>query len=55
MKNKEENTLTLEEAKTRLAQLLIKLAQNAIYHNDIIDQVKELELYIASLEKEKDE
>lgn len=56
MKNKEENTLTLEEAKARLAQLLVTLAQNAIYHNDLIEEVKKMEDYIKSLEeKKKDE
>jgi hypothetical protein len=56
MKDKEKNTLTLEEAKTRLAELLVTLAQNAIYHNELIEEVKEIEEYIKSLEeKKKDE
>ena len=55
MKNKEVDTLTLEEARSRLAELLVKLAQNAIYHNDIIEEVKKIEEYIRSLEEEKDE
>ena len=56
MKNKEVDTLTLEEARSRLAELLVKLAQNAIYHNDIIEEVKKVEEHIKSLEeKKKDE
>ncbi len=55
MKNKEVDTLTLEEARSRLAELLVKLAQNAIYHNDIIEEVKKVEEHIKSLEKEENE
>jgi len=55
MKNKEGNTLTLEEAKSRLAELLVILAQNAIYHSELIDEVKKMEEYIKSLETQDEE
>lgn len=56
MEKLEKDTLTLEEAKSRLAEMLVKLAQNAIYHQDLIEEVKKLEDFIKSHKEEgKDE
>lgn len=53
MKTQEENTLTLEEAESLLAEKLTKLALNAVFEKRLVAEVEELESYIKSL-KEKE-
>ena len=55
MKNKEKNTMTLEEAKSRLEQVLITLAKNAVHNKRLTEYADDLEKYIAFLEKEEAE
>lgn len=50
MKNKEENTMTPEEAKSRLEQVLITLAKNAVHNKRLTEYADDLERYIAYLE-----
>ena len=54
MKNKEENTMTLEEAKSRLEQVLITLAKNAVHNKRLTEYADDLERYIAYLESSED-
>lgn len=53
MKTQEENTLTLEQAESLLAEKLTKLALNAVFEKRLVAEVEELESYIKSL-KEKE-
>lgn len=55
MENKEKNTMTLEEAKSRLEQVLITLAKNAVHNKRLTEYADDLERYIAFLEKEEAE
>jgi hypothetical protein len=47
--------MTLEEAKSRLEQVLITLAKNAVHNKRLTEYADDLEKYIAFLEKEEAE
>lgn len=53
MKTQEENTLTLEQAESLLADKLTRLALNAVFEKRLVAEVEKLESYIKSL-KEKE-
>ena len=52
MENNEKNIMTLEEAKSRLEQVLITLAKNAVHNKRLTEYADELERYIAFKERE---
>ena len=55
MKEEEKKSLTLEEARSMLSEVIIKLAQNAVFNKRLTEEADQLEQYIAYLEaKEKD-
>ena len=47
--------MTLEEAKSRLEQVLITLAKNAVHNKRLTEYADDLERYIAFLENEQAE
>lgn len=52
MENNEKDIMTLEEAKSRLEQVLITLAKNAVHNKRLTEYADELERYIAFKERE---
>lgn len=50
MKNKDENIMTLEEARGRLEEVLITLAKNSVHEKRLLEYADSLERYIGQLE-----
>ena len=50
MKNKDENIMTLEEARGRLEEVLMTLAKNSVHEKRLLEYADSLERYIGQLE-----